>query len=128
MFRRAFGLTAAAAIIAFSFGGIAQAGETQVKADDIVKTLSGNTIVGVWSGSHYKQYFGEDGSTMYIAEGSPPSPGKWRANPETNMYESWWEQTGWTPYSIVDTDDGLAWVSGGALHHFEVMDGKQISW
>ena len=128
MLRRFFVTASAATLAILSFATSPFAAETKLTAAEIDTLLNGNTISGSWSGTAYKQYYGENGSTMYLAEGSPPSPGKWRTNTQTNMYESWWENTGWTPYVIVRTDDGLAWVSGDSLHYFTVMEGKQISW
>ena len=49
-------------------------------------------------------------------------------NAETNQYESWWEQTGWTPYTVVMSNDGYAWVNKDKLERFEVFEGNQTSW
>lgn len=97
----------------------------QVGAAQIQHLLSGNTIIGTWSGSAYRQYFDANGITIYIAEGRPPSRGKWRVNEGTDAYESWWEQTGWTPYKVMMTNEGFAWVNRDRLEPFEVHKGRQ---
>ncbi|SLN29783.1 hypothetical protein ROA7450_01282 [Roseovarius albus] len=118
-----------AAITAVVFWAIpVQAEERQLTASEIEVLLTGNTVSGTWSGTPYKQYYGEGGFTMYVPKGGPPDQGRWRVNHETNQYESWWHMTNWTPYTVVETDDGLAWVNGETLQHFEVLDGRQVSW
>ena len=100
----------------------------QLTAAQITELLAGNTTIGTWSGKGYKQYFATGGMTMYVPDGGQPDQGKWRTNPTTNQYESWWRMTSWTPYTIVMTNDGYAWVNGESLEPFKVMAGKQVSW
>ena len=101
------------------------AGTVQASAAQIEELLSGNTITGSWGGSSYVQYFDASGLTVYIPEGGPPSRGKWRVRADTDEYDSWWENTGWTPYRVMMTNDGYAWVNGDRLEPFEVLPGKQ---
>jgi len=125
LYRRTL-LAITAAIALFGFQP-AQAGPDQLTADEIEQLLAGNTINGVWAGSTYVEYFSAQGQAIYIPAGGGPSEGKWRANPDTNEYESWWRSTGWTPYVIVKTDDGgYAFVNGESLEPFTVTPGKQI--
>lgn len=99
----------------------------QLTAAQIKELLAGNTAFGTWSGSSYTQYYGENGLTVYIPEGGSPDEGKWRVNADTNEYESWWRSTGWTPYTIVITNDGYAYVNGEKLEPFDVFEGKHAS-
>ena len=128
MFRRTF--AALLTVTAFSAPTLASeggpAGNVQATAAQIDELLRGNTITGTWSGSTYSQYFGDNGLTVYIEDGRPPSRGKWRVKNDTNEYDSWWEQTGWTPYTVMMTNDGYAWVNGGKLEPFKVLEGKQV--
>ncbi len=129
MLRR--GLIAFATTVALSAPVVAQeigvkdAGAVQVTAAQIQQLLSGNTIKGTWSGFDYTQYFGENGFTVYIEDGRPPSRGKWRVKEDTDQYDSWWENTGWTPYTVMMTNDGYAWVNKDRLEPFVVLEGKQ---
>ena len=127
MYRRAF--VALAALIPLTLPALATEDATpktvQVNAAQIEELLSGNTITGTWSGSNYRQHYYQNGRTIYVPEGGQPSEGKWRTNAETNQYDSWWEQTGWTPYTVVMTNDGFAWVNGDKLEPFKVFEGKQ---
>lgn len=129
MQRRAFiAYAVTMAVAAPSVAGDADkmsAGTVQVTAAQISELLSGNTIKGTWNGSAYTQYYGESGLTLYIPDDGPPSRGKWRVSQNTDQYDSWWENTGWTPYTVVMTNDGYAWVNKGKLEPFEVLEGKQ---
>ena len=129
MLRRHFLALGLAAIATPALAGDGGAPVTvQLTAPQIETLLAGNTIVGTWSGSGYKQYYGNDGFTMYVPDGGGEDDGKWRVNAETNEYESWWSSTGWTPYAIVMTNVGYAWVNGESLEPFQVFEGKQVSW
>ena len=100
---------------------------TQMSAAEITALLSGNTIVGSWSGTDYQQYFAADGSTVYMLGDGRRDDGQWRVNAETNDYESWWRSTGWTPYAMVRTEaGGYAWINGDRLEPFEILNGRQI--
>ncbi|WP_306113140.1 MULTISPECIES: hypothetical protein [unclassified Roseovarius] len=121
-------LTAAAALVVPAGAqqtASGEAGTVQATAAQIQHLLSGNTIKGSWSGADYTQYFDQSGFTVYIEAGRPPSRGKWRVREDTDQYDSWWENTGWTPYTVMMTNDGYAWVNRGELEPFEILEGKQ---
>ncbi|MGR3462427.1 MAG: hypothetical protein ACU0AX_08770 [Roseovarius sp.] len=106
---------------------MAQTVQEKLTAPEIEALLSGNTIVGTWSGTPYRQYYGPDGTTLYVPEDGRPDEGRWRTNPETNEYESWWRSTGWTPYALARTEDGKhAWINGDRLEPFSVVPGRQV--
>jgi len=101
-------------------------GTVQLTSDQIETLLSGNTTIGDWSGTGYRQYFSGNGLTIYLSAGSPPDQGKWRVNAETNRYESWWRNADWAGYTIVMTNEGYAWVNGDSFETFVVVDGDQL--
>ncbi|RXV59470.1 hypothetical protein C6W92_15025 [Roseovarius sp. A46] len=106
---------------------VAQAVQDKLTPPEIEALLGGNTIVGTWSGTPYRQYYGPDGTTLYVPEGGRADEGRWRTNEETGEYESWWRSTGWTPYALVRTEDGgHAWINGDGLEPFSVVPGRQI--
>ncbi len=130
MRRRTFTTFATLAAFTLTMPAIADTqtpGAVQATAEQIRQLLSGNTISGTWSGTTYKQYYHSNGVTVYVEDGRPPSRGKWRVKEDTNEYDSWWEQTGWTPYVVMMTNDGFAWVNGDTLEPFEVLGGKQVN-
>ena len=101
-------------------------GTVKMTAAQIETLLSGNTTVGAWSGTGYRQYFNSNGITIYLAESAPPDRGKWRVNSDTDEYESWWERSNWAGYTIVMTNGGYAWVNGDALEPFDVLAGDRL--
>ena len=46
---------------------------------------------------------------------------------DSNEYDSWWENTGWTSYVVMMTNDGFAWVNGDRLEPFRVLPGRQVN-
>ncbi|MEL6121069.1 MAG: hypothetical protein AAFR49_15505 [Pseudomonadota bacterium] len=128
MLRRAI-LAGVAMLPALAFAdGMSDPKTVQLTAGQIDELLRGNTIRGTWNGDPYTQFFDANGQTIYFPEGGRPDPGKWRVNGDTDQYESWWERTNWTGYTIMMTNDGFAWVSRGELQPFEVFEGKQVTW
>ncbi len=130
MFRRTFIAISAALLTGLpaTAGDVTkEAGVVQVSALQIQELLSGNTIKGTWGEATYTQYYDASGFTVYIEDGRPPSRGKWRVKEDTNQYDSWWENTGWTPYTVVMTNTGYAWVNKDKLEPFEVLEGKQAN-
>lgn len=109
---------------------IADADEKTLTAAEIEQLLTGNTAVGHWIDHAYRQYFGDDGATIYAQENTRSSLGRWRVNRAKNHYESWWERIGWgAGYSIVLKDDIYYWVSSvGSTEPqaFEVLPGSQL--
>lgn len=111
-------------VLASSF---AAADPTPLTAEEIRTLLSGNAAVGAWNGTPYRQYFDPDGSTVYLAEGGAPDPGKWRVEPSTNKFESWWGPGGWTPYEVSSDGDAYFWVTGsGSMQGFVVELGDTL--
>ena len=99
----------------------------QLTAAEIEDVLAGNTIDGSWGTDDYLQYFAEDGTTIYVPDDGQRAEGRWRVDPETGVYESWWISTGWTPYVVVDVPDGdYAWLNGDRVETFTVKEGRQI--
>ncbi|WP_417729340.1 hypothetical protein [Roseovarius sp.] len=105
----------------------AMAQPVRLTAAEVQALLSGNTIDGNWAGTAYQQFFNADGSTVFVLADGRRDEGRWRVNPDTNDYESWWRSTGWTPYAMVRTEaGGLAWINGEQLEPFEVLPGRQM--
>jgi len=92
--------------------------------------LSGNTAIGRWIDHNYRQYFSEDGSTIYAQENARSSTGRWRVNKKRNHYESWWEQSDWgAGFSITLKDGVYYWVSSTGTTEpqaFTIVSGQQL--
>ncbi|WP_113911122.1 hypothetical protein [Roseovarius dicentrarchi] len=126
--RRRFFLTATAicgfALTGFTAPALAQ--DAQMTADEITRLLSGNTAEGVWDGTTYKSYFADDGTTIFAPANSDTLTGKWRVNPDSQEYESFFDAIGWTGYNIMRTDGGFAWVKDGKAYPFYVLEGRAL--
>ncbi|MFU1478071.1 hypothetical protein ACM25N_10330 [Roseovarius sp. C7] len=109
-------------------GASTGASETALGGNEVYKLLVGNTASGSWQGIRYKSYFDPNGDTLYVPQTGEPATGRWRINPETDHYESWWEHVGWTSYTVLKTDTGHAWIHDGEAQPFTVEDGRQLSW
>lgn len=105
------------------------ANERKLDAAEIARALAGNTVEGNWKGTAFKQFFAKNGATTYVAEGSPPSEGKWKADRTKNQYCSWWEGSGWDCYDIYSTGpESIIWVvpDGSYRSPSTLIPGKQL--
>ena len=117
-----------ALFIAVFLSSVAVAQE-QVNAKEIRALLSGNSIIGSWFGEEYKQYFAENGATIYSPKNAQSSPGEWRVNEAENTYESIWLRGQWTGYRIVRDDGNYFWLDHRNVPQpFSVVKGRQIIW
>lgn len=99
----------------------------RLSAEEISELLTGNTAIGTWDGTKYRQYFSDSGTTIYAQEGSRSSRGTWRVNKTENVYESKWERTGWSGYPVGREGDKLFWISTALPPQpFEVVPGEQL--
>jgi len=95
----------------------------------IAKLLTGNTITGKWNGTEYRQYFSDDGTTIYATRKSQSSLGLWRVRDHLQAYESWWKGSGWSAYAILKSDVGLLWSNGAGIEYpFKVLPGQKLVW
>lgn len=119
----------ASALPAFAVtAGFALAEPVALTAPEIETLLEGNTAVGSWSGTPYRQFFDPSGRTIYAPENSRPEQGRWRANHDTDRYESHWERSGWSAYGIARDGATFFWVEGdGDMQAFVIEAGNSLS-
>ncbi|MDU8942279.1 hypothetical protein [Ovoidimarina sediminis] len=86
----------ALSLLAAALAAPAWAETRRLTAAEIEALLSGRKITGAWNGKAYSQTFAATGHTVYIPKGGRPDAGRWRVNPETDSYESFWERSGWS--------------------------------
>ncbi|MFD0859748.1 hypothetical protein [Roseovarius aquimarinus] len=130
MYRRNLAFTALAAL-AIGAAGItaapAGAQEARLGAAELEALLTGNTAEGVWDGTPYKSYFAPNGVTVYDPANGEALMGKWRINPNTGDYESFWDAIGWTAYAVMRTEQGYAWGRDGKTYPFTITEGRALS-
>ena len=106
----------------------AQAQSVKLSADEIAILLTGNTAVGVWEGVPYRQYFGDDGVTIFAQESARSARGEWRVDVEAGEYQSIWAgDTDWEGWFVMEYAGDWYWVSKATPPTpFSVIDGEHL--
>lgn len=106
--------------------GAADAQSVKLRGDEIGILLTGNTAVGVWDGTPYRQYFDADGITVFAQEGARSTRGEWRVSGEE--YQSRWpSETEWEGWFVMEYAGQWFWVSKSTPPTaFEVLEGEQL--
>ena len=102
---------------------LAFAEDVSLTATEISDLLRGRTAIGIWQGTPYRQFFNEDGSTIYAPKDRRSTFGAWRVDPTSDLYESWWEGSGWETWDVIRRDGELYWTGEGIEP--EPRSGKQ---
>ncbi|MEO9572826.1 MAG: hypothetical protein ABJ263_07845 [Tateyamaria sp.] len=106
----------------------AQAQSVKLKAHEIDALLSGNTAVGKWDGTAYRQFFGADGTTIYTQEGARSTRGQWRIDAAKDEYQSIWPRdSDWDGWFVMEWDGTFYWVSKKTPPTpFKLLEGEQL--
>ncbi len=106
----------------------AMAQSVKLKSHEIDALLSGNTAVGTWEGTPYRQFFASDGSTIYAQEDSRSTLGEWRIDTERDEYQSIWPRDAeWEGWFVMEYLGTYFWVSKSTPPTpFRVVDGQQL--
>jgi hypothetical protein len=117
-----------AALLAFATPVLAQPNAVQLDAAEVTALLTGNTAVGVWDGTPYRQYFGEDGVTLFAQPEARTTRGQWRVDPESDEYQSLWRgDAEWVGLIVMIWMDEYYWLSRSTPPTpFEVVEGQQL--
>jgi len=119
-------LVAAVAVMASTAVVAEPRGMSQSEFQDL---LTGNTIVGEWSGRPYRQFFEPDGDTYFLEKGSRPTYGSWRIDPDGRYCSKWPPFGGWTCYRVERDGDALRWhTESGDVNPATVLQGRQMEW
>ena len=106
--------------------GAAQAQSVQLQSHEIVALLSGNTAMGDWEGTAYRQYFDPDGTTIYAQQGKRSALGEWRV--QNDKYQSIWPgDDDWQGWLVMEYAGDFYWVSKTTPPTpFAVLEGQQL--
>ena len=113
----------------FGFALVAAAATAQsvkLSGTEVSVLLSGNTAVGRWEGVPYRQYFGDDGSTIYAQQGAQSARGQWRV--QDDEYQSIWPgEVDWEGWFVMEFAGDWFWVSKTTPPTpFKVVEGEQL--
>ncbi|WP_427854390.1 hypothetical protein [Gymnodinialimonas phycosphaerae] len=116
------------ALMMLSTSAFAQPVAVQLDAEEVTQLLSGNTAVGLWEGTPYRQYFGTDGVTLFAQPDARTTRGEWRVDPENDEYQSLWPgDTEWEGLLVMIWMDEYYWLSRTTPPTpFEVLEGEQL--
>ncbi|MEM7223300.1 MAG: hypothetical protein AAF495_10000 [Pseudomonadota bacterium] len=108
----------------------AAAGEPQTMTQNEFRTLiEGNTIVGEWSGTPYRQFFDEGARTTYQEKGKAETYGTWRITEDGKYCSVWPPNPQEACYNVKRDEDTLFWdAGGGKTYPSDVVPGKQMAW
>lgn len=100
----------------------------KLKAYEIEALLSGNTAVGLWEGTAYRQFFGADGETIFAQDQARSTLGKWRVDADRDEYQSLWpNDTEWEGWFVMEWDGTFFWVSKATPPTpFTVEEGQRL--
>lgn len=106
----------------------AAAQSVKLKAHEITALLAGNTASGTWEGQKYRQYFGEDGVTLYAQDGARTARGAWRVDAERDEYQSQWPgDVDWERWYVMEYAGDFYWVSKSTPPTpFRLLPGEQL--
>lgn len=121
-------LLAVSATLVFATSPPAQPVAVQLDAAEVTALLTGNTAVGVWEGTPYRQHFDETGVTLFAQPEARTTRGEWRVDPETDEYQSIWPgETEWEGWIVMIWMDEYYWLSRTTPPTpFEVVEGEQL--
>lgn len=125
MFRRSFLI-----FVALFMGQLANAQSVKLTAAQITELLAGNTAVGKWEGQKYRQFFSDDGNTIYAQLGARSATGKWRIDASIDEYQSIWpNQKEWEGWYVMEYAGAYYWVSKATPPTpFRIEQGQQLNW
>lgn len=70
------------------FAAPASAQSVKLSGDEIRILLTGNTAVGRCEGVKYRQYFADDGTTIFAQEGAGSALGGWHVDDDAQEYQN----------------------------------------
>ena len=94
-------------VAALAMSPTASAMEHKLSGAEIHDWIDGNTIIGVWAGTSYRQFFQADGITVYQVAGVPVEFGRW-----------------W----VTETEFCALYVNGGQVCYRVARDGDRLIW
>jgi hypothetical protein len=103
----------------------AQDTEVTMTQEEFTTLLTGNTLVGEWAGVPYRQFFAEDGSTIYLS-GSSKTEGTWRVNEMGDYCSVWPPSSREDCYKVTKLGDELIWYSGDDRYPSHVEEGDVL--
>lgn len=106
---------------------LAQNSEMALTQEEFTQMLLGNTLIGEWAGSPYKQFFDRGGNTIYLGDDGQRSQGYWRIREDGFYCSTWPPGQIENCYKVTLQDNQLLWYSGEDRYSSYIVEGNQIS-
>jgi hypothetical protein len=106
---------------------LAQDSERPMNQEEFTQMLVGNTLIGEWAGSPYKQFFDRGGNTIYIGDDGQRSQGYWRIREDGYYCSTWPPGQIENCYKVTLLGDELLWYSGQNRYTSYIVEGNQLS-
>jgi len=99
----------------------------KLNSPEISALLTGNTAVGKWGGTPYRQYFGTDGKTIVAQPQVPSVHGQWRVE-DDELQSRRTGDTVWEGWFVMEYAGVWYWVSKTTPPtSFEVVQGEHLT-
>ncbi len=115
------------ALLFIATASLAQDSEHSLTQEEFTQMLLGNTLVGEWAGSPYKQFFDRGGNTIYIGDDGQRSQGYWRIREDGYYCSTWPPGQIENCYKVTLLGDDLLWYSGQDRYRSYILEGNQLS-
>lgn len=99
--------------------------ETNMNPEEFRELLSGNTMIGEWATIPYRQYFSENGTTIYLSNGSQ-SEGTWHIADDGKYCSIWPPSPAESCYRVTRKGEEIIWYSGSNRYPAIVVEGEQL--
>ncbi len=99
--------------------------ETKLTPEEFQKILAGNTMIGEWAGTPYRQYFSENGATLYLSNGNS-SEGTWRIADDGTYCSVWPPSPSEACYTVTLKGEELIWYSGSNRYPAVLIEGEHL--
>ena len=106
---------------------LAQDSERLPTQAEFIQILLGNTLIGEWAGSPYKQFFDRGGNTIYIGDDGQRSQGYWRIREDGYYCSTWPPGQIENCYKVTLLGKDLLWYSGEDRYSSYILEGNQLN-
>jgi hypothetical protein len=106
---------------------LAQSTEMALTQEKFTEMLLGNTLIGEWAGSPYKQFFDRGGNTIYLGDDGQRSQGYWRIREDGFYCSTWPPGQIENCYKVTLQANQLLWYSGEDRYSSYIVEGNQLS-
>ena len=100
-----------------------------MQPEEFETVLSANSIVRVWVGAQYRQYFDSSASTTHVERGQRATLGSWRIDSNARYCSVWRPSSAEVCYRVERDQQKLLWYTGtGETYLSVVVPVQHLDW